>query len=283
MTLAGPPLVWLVERAAIRSRGLRDALEEPMLALVTLVSGAVFLVTWFAAAWYWAHPDEVLAVAASAVVVWAVAARRPLVAGAAAGLAIGAKSWTVVLLPLLLCLPRREALRSIAVAVALAAAAWLPFVVADPGTLHALRASVDNLADSGLRVLGVHSGGTPGWLRPTQAVAGLALATLAVVTRRWGAALLAAVGVRIAIDPATYSYYTPALVFAGLVWDLTGRRRPIPLWAPATYVALEVVPRLGHDAHVSGAVRLAVGLAAGALVVALALRRPRSAVSAARA
>ena len=37
--------------------------------------------------------------------------------------------------------------------------------------------------------------------------------------------IAAAIAVRLATDPATWSYYTPALVIGVLVWDVLERRR----------------------------------------------------------
>lgn len=264
----GPACVYLVERAAVTSRGLRDAFDQPLLPLATLVSGLVFCLAWVEVAGPAAHLDDVLVLAAAAVVVWAVATGRPLVAGAAVGLGVGSKSWAVLLFPLLACLPWRRALRGAAVGAVLAAAAWLPFVLADRGTIRALNVNLHNDPASGLNALGIHAAMTPGWDRPVQIGLALTLAFVAVTRGRWAAALLLAVGARLALDPAVFSYYMPGLVLGGLVWDLVGARRPLPIWAPAAFVALQVVPHVVADPHVAGLARIGVAVAACATLLA---------------
>lgn len=272
----GPLIVFSVERAALAARGVRDTRNDPKLPLATLAGGAVFLLAWSELAVYWGHIAEALVLIAAAVVVWCAATRsRPMVAAAAIGLACGVLSSGVLLLPLLARFPRRVALRATAVAVVLAAAVWLPFFVADPGTLDAAHAKLYNVADSGLRVFGVDSNISPDWLRPVQVLVALTLGGLAVARGRWAAALLVAVGARLALDPAVFSFYTGGLVLGGLVWDLTGRWLPIPVWTFATYAALELVPRIVDDPQLRGLARVVVALAAATAALALPRLRPR--------
>ena len=56
---------------------------------------------------------------------------------------------------------------------------WLPFFLADPGTVRALHYTIVNTALSGLRVLHVTSARTPPWDRPVQALVGAALGVAA--------------------------------------------------------------------------------------------------------
>lgn len=258
----GPLLILVVERAAARARGLRDAAEEPLLALVTLVSGAAFLRGWVIACWVYIHVDEVLVVAGAAAAVWCVVAGHAIPAGVAIGLSIAAKSSGVLLFPLLASFRRRQALQAAAAAVIVGAAAWLPFYAADPGTFEASgHGNVGIFPASGLRVLGVDAANTPDWVRPTQVALGLVLGFLAVRRGAWEGALLVAFAARLAIDPSTSGYYTAPLAFAALVWDLSGRR-PLPIWAPLIVATHVLVPRLGAGADVEGAARFAVALAA---------------------
>lgn len=272
MCALGPLIVLLLERAAVAVRGGRDHLTS----LTTLLGGLIFLRAWIEVAGPIAHLDDVLVLAAAAVAVHAVATRRPYVAATAVGLAIAGKTWGVLLLPLLACFPRRDTLRAFALAGGLAAAAWLPFVLADSGTIGALRVDQVNDAASGLRALGIDAVTTPGWLRPLQIGLGLALAGIAVARGRWALALLLAVGARLALDPATFSYYMPGLVLAALAYDLVGSRRALPIWTLAAYVALQTVPEFASP-QTQGYVRLAIALAPGALLLAprrLAALRP---------
>jgi hypothetical protein len=273
MAALGPVLILVVERAAARARGLRDALDEPLLAFVTLVSGAAFLRGWVNASWTYIHLEEGLVIAGTAVTVWCVVTRRATLAGAAVGLSIASKLSGVLLFPLLACFSRRLALRAGAVAVGFAAVAWLPFFVADLGTFDAGKGTVGNFPASGLHLLGIDSTGTPEWVRPTQVGLGLVLGSLAVWRRRWEGAVLVAVAARLALDPSTSSYYTAGLAFAALVWDLAGRR-PFPLWAPLIVATHVLVPKLGAGPDVEGAARLAVAAAAILTVLALPWARP---------
>ena len=281
MTALGPLVVLLAERAALRARGLRNALDEPRLALVTLISGAAFMFAWADLTFYWGRLDEVLAICGAAAALWFVVNRNPLLAGAAIGLAIGSKAWGILLLPLLAGLPWRHALRAGTLAVAIAVTVWLPFVIADSGTIDSIRATVGVGLDpaSGARLLfglDVYQD-PPDWFRPVQTVLALGLAALAVARGRWTAALLLALGARLAIDPALVTYYTAALVFAALVWDLFGSRRPLPIWGVATVFAFYTVPELFSEPRVEGIARIAVVLAAAVVVLGAPkgwLRRP---------
>lgn len=284
LAAVGPLIVFSVERAALAARGDHDFRNMRLLPLATLAGGAVFLLAWSELAVFWGHLAEGLVLIAAAVVVWCAATRtRPMVAGAAIGLACGVLTSAFLLLPLLARFPRRAALRGAAVAVALAALVWLPFFVADPDTFDAAHAKLYNVADSGLRVFGVDAPVSPDWLRPVQVVVALTLGVLAVARGRWAAAILVAVGARLALDPGVFSFYTAGFVFGALVWDLVGRRLPIPVWTFATYAALELVPRIVDDPQIRGIARVAIVLAAAASVLALpALRiRPSAATSAA--
>ena len=271
MTSLGPLVVLLAERAALRARGLRTALDEPRLALVTLLSGAAFLFAWADLTFYWGRLDEVMAICGAGAALWFVVNRNPLLAGAAIGLAIGSKAWGILLLPLLAGLPWRPALRAGALAVAIAVTVWLPFVIADSGTIDSIRATVAVGLDpaSGARVLfglDVYRD-PPAWFRPVQTVIALGLAALAVARGPAAAALLLAVGARLALDPAVVTYYTAALIFAALVWDLLGGKRPIPIWGLATVFAFYTVPELISAPRAEGIARIAVVIAAAVVVL----------------
>jgi hypothetical protein len=263
MCALGPVAVLLLERAARRVRPTAD----PLLQFATLAGGLVFLRAWIETAGPIAHLDDVVVLGGAAVAAYAVAARRPYLAAAAIGLAVAGKTWAVLLLPLLACFPRREAVRATAFAGALSAVAWLPFVLADRATIGALGVNQANDAASGLRALGIHTAMTPHWLRPLQIGLGLALALVAVARGRWALALLVAVAARLALDPATFPYYTPGLVLAALVFDLLGPRRPLPLATLGAFVALQTVPAFASP-HTQGLVRVGVLLAACALLAA---------------
>ncbi|HEY6962495.1 MAG TPA: hypothetical protein VI408_11450 [Gaiellaceae bacterium] len=246
--LLAPVALLLVERAALRRREERLLVE-----LTTLVGGAMLLHTWQRAVDPMGHLDEVLAMTFAALAVWAVATRRRWTLVAAVALAAASKAWGVLLLPLCLVV----GVPALGAAAALVLLAYVPFGVG------AYTQAVDPA--SGLAALGVHAAQMPGWVRPAQVVLGLALATACVLRRRWGGALAAALGVRLALDPQVYGYYTPSFVLAALVLDLAALRRPLPVATLATYVCLEVVPDWVHDDALLGRLRL---VDAAVLVVA---------------
>ncbi len=179
----------------------------------------------------WTHPDDVLALTLLAVLV-AVVARRgpaaPAVAGLALSLAVAAKPWAVVGLPLLLVLPRGR-WRAVALAAAAVGVAWLPFLLAARGTTGALAPPVRVSDTSVLWWLGWHDAGVvPAWVRPAQLLGGPAVALVAVLRRRWAGAILAGLALRLFLDPQHLGYYAAGAVLAALVADLASRRWSMP-------------------------------------------------------
>lgn len=210
-----------------------------------LGAGVVFLPAWEILAVSFMHLDDVLAL------LFAVLALRSLCAGSRAAGLTGvllalsgcAKPWAYAFLALLLALPagpaagggwrRDPRVRGAAWAAAVTVLLWAPFLLADPGTVSAARYAIPNVADSGLRALGVNAASTPAWDRPAQLLIGLGLAALAVGRGRWPAVLLIVTSVRIGLDPNNFPYYGAGLVTGTLVWDLCGARRPAPAWTLA--------------------------------------------------
>ena len=109
--------------------------------------------------------------------------------------------------------------------VAIGVAAWLPFIIGAPGSLKALRPTVHIAPDSLLDLVGLTDQSLPAWMRIAQLAACLAIGAILVARNRPESVIAAAVAVRIATDPATWSYYTPGLVIGVLIWDLLDRRR----------------------------------------------------------
>ena len=245
-----------------------------------LAGGALFMINWTQLAVAFGHLDDALALLATILALRAAVARRPVVTGLLVGLAVDAKPWALIFLPILLLAggadpadpgPASVArLRAFALAAGSAAvviaAGWLPFFIADPATTTAARYTIVNLPDSALRALGVAAPKTPSWDRLAQVVTGCALGLLAIWRGRWPAVILLAVGARIALDPAAHSYYTAGVMLGALTWDLLGARHPVPLWSSLSFGALTVVPVLTRDAHLQGTFRLAL-VAAFTLIV----------------
>jgi hypothetical protein len=211
---------------------------------VCIALGAVLLVpAWDDIAVRNAHLDDAIALVASLAAFLAVARRRPMLAALALSVAIGAKPWAALFTPVLFALPRRGRAKAVAAACATTALFWLPFVLADTRTLDAARFTIVNAPTSALRRLGFRNARTPRWDRLAQFVVGVACGTVAVARRRWAAVLLAGVGVRLLLDPATHRYYTAGLLLAALVVDIAYIRRRIP-WTTAVAFVLVYLPNL---------------------------------------
>jgi hypothetical protein len=247
----------LLERTAVALDRARPA--------TTLLGGVVVLVSWSELAGY-GHLDDALALLALAAVFFGISTRRWIVVGLGLGLAIAAKQWGLMFLPLVFVLPSPDRWRAAAVAIGIGLVVWAPFLIAGPRML-AQRGLEQVVANDSL--FGVfhypHLEG-PSWVRGAQIFGGLALVTIAVWRGRWPAAILVALAFRVLIDPATWSYYTAAVVFGACAWDLLGTRRTIPVWAVAEFLLLAEVTLLVDDPMLRGWLR---GLACLAALITL--------------
>lgn len=188
-----------------------------------LVVGALVAPAWTTLAVRWAHLDDVLALVFIAATVAAVRRDRALLAGLAVAAACAAKPWAVIALPLLLTV-RSGRVRAVTYAALGTAAAWLPFVVADSGTLAALRPNV-RVADSSLMwALGYRGTYLPAWDRSAQLLLAPAAALVAVLRGSWAGAILVGIAIRLALDPQDLGYYAASAVLAAGIADLFGRR-----------------------------------------------------------
>jgi hypothetical protein len=161
----------------------------------------------------WSHLDDVLAVVFATLALRAILERRAIWAGIALALAAASKPWAIDFAPLLLMLDRR-AWRPAALALAGGlAVTWGPFIIAAPGTLHALQPNV---------LLAPGSGIVPAWDRSVAFVAAIGAATIAVIRGRWAGVMIIAVAVRIALDPQNNAYYIGSVATAAVVYDLFG-------------------------------------------------------------
>jgi hypothetical protein len=286
---AGLLIVYLIERIALITRP--SVGQERAFRLTLLAGGAVFIIAWTELAAAFTHLDDGLALLLAVLAVRAAVpppavsppaisraaisrpsgvAGHPVLAGLCIGLAIDAKPWALVFLPVLLMFTGKRCLMIAALATAVTVAVgWAPFFIADPGTVAATRYLIRNEPMSALRALGVHQDYTPSWDRTAQALLGCVLGGLAILRRRWPAVLLLAGGARIVLDPAAHSYYTPDVMVGALLWDILGTRRPFPLWTIVSFAALNVAPLVIPSAAVQGAIRL--GLVAAFTIAALAL------------
>jgi hypothetical protein len=263
-------VVRLLELTARLTRG-RTHFE-----LLVLVGGILTAFTWAKLGGY-GHLDDAITLTCAVAALYEVRAGRPLSAAVAIGIGIATKPWGVIFLPLTLTAnpvdPRdgRRDWRAPILAGCVAAVAWLPFIVGAPDSLKALRPTVDLAEDSVLALFGLTDESMPGWLRVAQLLACLAVASILVFKDRPEAAMAAAIAVRIATDPATWSYYTPGLVVGVLILDLIDRRR-FPWATLAVVVALAPTWLVPSDTA-RGLLRLTITIA----VVVWAFRRPPAA------
>ena len=190
--------------------------------LLVLVGGCLTAFTWAKLGGY-GHLDDAITLTCAVVAIHQVRAGKPLSAAVALGIAVACKPWGVIFFPLTLATRPRD-LRAPLVAGGVAAAAWLPFIIGAPDSLKALRPTVNVAPDSVLALFGVTTDSMPDWMRVAQLLACLTAAAAVVLRGRPESVIAAAIAVRIATDPATWSYYTPGLVIGVLVWDLLGRR-----------------------------------------------------------
>ncbi|MGW7004892.1 hypothetical protein ACWGCW_19290 [Streptomyces sp. NPDC054933] len=245
----------LIEQTALaRQPDLRS--RPQALRMTVAAAGAVFLIVWASLAVHYSHLDDVLALLFAALAIRAVLADVPALAGLSLGLAVDAKPWGLVFLPLALAVARDRRRHVAFYAVAVVLLAWLPFVVADPATLGATQYHIVNEPSSALRALGVSTAGTPSWDRPAQLVLGCVLGAAAILRGRWVAVPLLGIGARLLLDPGVYDYYSAGFLLGTLCWEALGLRRPVPVWSLVSFGALYLAPRLTNDAQVLGDLRL---------------------------
>lgn len=221
---------------------------------------------WLVLAVHYGHLDDALALflLTSALVL----ARRGHWTTAALLLAAatGAKPWILPMAMLLLAAPRPARLKAFGVFLVGTAAPWIPFVLADPGTLHLSKFTISVADDSVLRLLGSAAQATPVWDRPLQFVAGAALSAWLVRKGRWLCVPFAVLSVRLLLDPQTYLYYAAGLALAAAMADLARRRR-LPILTSLTLCWSGLAMLLSTFGQPTGAagvrlVGLLIGLAA---------------------
>jgi len=225
--------------------------------VLVMCGGVLLAFTWAKLGGY-GHLDDAITLTAAVVALYEVRAGRSLSAAVAIGIGIVAKPWGVIFLPLTLASRPRD-LRAPVIAGAVAAVAWLPFIIGAPDSLKALRPTVNLAPDSVLALFGVTDESMPGWVRVAQLVGCLTVALLLVLRGRPESVIAGAIAVRIATDPATWSYYTPGLVAGVLIWDFLDRRR-FP-WITLIAVVALAPTWLVPSETARGVLRLAVTLA----------------------
>jgi hypothetical protein len=228
---------------------------------VSLAHGAVgfaaLTLVWSDISVRTAHIDDAVVLAATAGALAATMRRMPWIAAGLLSVAAATKPWGFMFAPLVFALPRPHAMARLATVGAVVALTWLPFVVAEPETLGGVRAfKLDVEPSSSLRTLGVDEALMPGWVRPTQLAAGFAVALLLVRRGRWPAVVMAAIAVRLLLDPAVHHYLTAGVALGVLMWEMWRRPWQMPWLTVVSTVVLETTSGDVFPARVDGAVRL---------------------------
>jgi hypothetical protein len=248
----------------------------PASRLVWTVTGVVFVVVWADVAVRTAHIDDAIALAGTAIALAAVAApdragRRAAVV-LALGVAAAAKPWAIAFAPLVFATNGgridRRGVRDLALVGAIAIAGWVPFVVADHGTLDTSSFEIVNDPTSVLRAIGIDAATTPGWVRPAQLGGGFGLAMVAVRRARWPAAVLAAVAWRLLLEPGAHRYYTAGFVLGALMVELRHRPGRVPVATIVGAIVLEATAIPGGPEAIGRSARAAVVVLASAAALA---------------
>lgn len=258
-----------LSRLVVRLRPLAD---DRSTWISTTAGGVLLILVWGDVAVRTAHLDDGLALSAS-VAGLALASRGRLgLAAVAFGLAGAAKPWAVAFIPILLALDDERRWRLVALAFGIVAVSWAPFLLAEPETFRAGSYSILNEPSSALRALGVTDPVTPGWVRPAQLIGGVAVAAWLALRGRWAGVVMAAVAVRLLIDPAANRYYTVGLVLGLLIHELLARPERLPWMAATAALLLELPQNPDFPPTLAGWLRVVVVL----VVLVEAARSPVS-------
>jgi ABC-type lipoprotein export system ATPase subunit len=114
---------------------------------------------------------------------------------------------------------------------------WAPFILADGGTLSAIRPTIWTAPDSVLHLVTDGTWTIPAALRLVQLALALLVVCVLVMRGQPASALAAGVAVRLLVDGGTWPYYTAGLIAGALLFDLTAHRHRLP-WAVLVATAL---------------------------------------------
>lgn len=263
---AGMVGLYLLTRLAQRTRWIAPS--------VLLSVGLLFVPVWSEVAVRFTHLDDVLALGLTVTALWTLRKQLPVATGLLLAAAVDSKPWAASFAVLILALPARHRVRALIALSAGLALAWIPFLVADPGTMAVGHFRIDNVASSALNAIGIHTAVTPWWDRPAQILLGLCVGAVLVRRGRPVAAMFAGIACRLLLDPETYPYYTSGLALAAAGLDLASGRR-VPWWT-ASVAGFWTIDELGIrflPPHVRGVIRVAYCLAAVVVLLACSMRR----------
>ena len=241
LAVLGWSLLWLTERWYVKgarffSIPFKDGLQ-------TLLVGLPVMLIWTFLAGGAPHIEDGLAFLTFLLAARAVADGRDLRAAILVGLTAAWKPWGVVALPMLLGLKdRRRMAGAIIVAVAIPAACWLPFLLADAGTLKQVSHGFVLQQNAALRAIGMSGSHVPSWWRGAELAGAFAGACIAAVRRNWMVAFAAGCTARLLLDPAGFDYYVAGLILATA---LTERIAGLAPWRTAllsfTFVYTQII------------------------------------------
>lgn len=227
-------------------------------------------------AWPWAvfavqgHGDDALVMVGVVAMVLGCKSNREAWAIAGFLVAITGKPTAILFLPLAFALSRRAGI----LAAVGGGLLWAPFVLADASGFLAAGRGQGKISSFSVPDLlgGVPYAGFPDWVRPAQLIGGAALCIF--LTRRSGPAAAAAgvFALRVLLEPATWNYYSTAVIAAAILLDLDSHRR-MP-WATILAFVSFIVAFDTPAGMVPGVLRI-VSLA-GVLILSFSGRQSRT-------
>jgi hypothetical protein len=200
--------------------------------IMTLVVGLPVLAAWSFLAGYAPHPEDALVLVSSVYTIAAVRNGREVRAAILIGLVLTLKPWSVAALPLLF--GTRRPIRAGCVAVAIGLVAWLPFLLADPGTLGTVSSGFELQSNSTLHMIGLGGEGVRSSIRSIELLGTLLAAAIAARRRQWTVAVAAGCCARLLLDPAGLDYYSAGLIMITAVTERLVGVRPWRTFVLAT-------------------------------------------------
>jgi hypothetical protein len=253
LAVLGWYLLYLAERWTSPGVTLRRAPLNT--GLLTLAVGIPVLVEWGWVSGDSPHLEDPLVILLFVLALRAITMGADTRAALFIGMALAFKPWAVAALPLLLgC---RHKVRTLTIALAVAAACWLPFVIGDHATLSAAGSGFRWLDNAPLHLLGLASGRMPDWWRSAELLGVVAGAALAA-RKDWRIAFAAGCTMRLLLDPAAFTYYYAGLLMATALTERFIGARP---WRTALlFVCVGQLPAMSdsRSAYLLQAVTLAV-------------------------
>lgn len=259
-------VVRMCEVATLR----RPGCDPERVRVTGFVGGALLVLAWVGPTFGYAHPDDTLALVALVVAVLACREDRWVATAVAIGVAAAFKPWGIYFLPLALVAdPRR--FRGPLIALTIAIAPWVPFLLADHHTLDAAHYIIPVTPGSSLRAFGVATHTKESWSRLLQGLVAIAFGAMAVRRGRWWLVVWLGFAVRINLEPGAFGYYAAGPMVGALLADFLRPGR-IPAWRTViTWSLLYGVGGLAADVGAGASSLAAIKITARLLVLVLVL------------